>query len=289
MKRVFAWIAIAFGVVALLALGLVAILYVQGQQRPSGTAEYVALGSSFAAGLGLGPRVEGSPIVCQRSANGYPAQLARKLGLSLEDMSCSGATTRHVLAGGQVFLGPQIDAIGTKTRLVTITSGGNDVGYIGDLTFMAGTKEPSFKGWVMRRLWPGASKKRDFAGLHETFLKTLLEIRRRAPQARIVVVTYPTLLPPAGTCSKLGISDEEVAAMRDVGQRLADTTRAVAREAGADLIDMEQTSAAHHVCSPEPWVNGWNDAAGTQFHPNLAGATATAEQIAHLLRESPAR
>ena len=70
----------------------VALLAYQGRQRPDTSAEYVALGSSFAAGLGLGPRVPGSPIVCQRSVNGYPQQLARMTGLSLSDMSCSGAT-----------------------------------------------------------------------------------------------------------------------------------------------------------------------------------------------------
>ena len=100
-------------------------------------AQYVALGSSFAAGLGLGPRAPGSPFFFMRSINGYPQQLARMVDLSLVDASCSGATTRHVLHGGQFFQPAQIDMLVSTTELVTLTAGGNDVGYIRDLVFLA--------------------------------------------------------------------------------------------------------------------------------------------------------
>ena len=48
------------------------------------------------------------------------------------DVSCSGATTAHILKrwGG---LPPQIDAVTPAARLVTVTIGGNDVGYVGGL------------------------------------------------------------------------------------------------------------------------------------------------------------
>jgi hypothetical protein len=98
--------AIVASLVALIAVLLgFAYLFYQRWQRPNTASEYVALGSSFAAGLGLGPRVPGSPIVCQRSVNGYPQQLARMTGLSLTDMSCSGATASHVLRGGAGLFG----------------------------------------------------------------------------------------------------------------------------------------------------------------------------------------
>ena len=44
----------------------------------------------------------------------------------------------QILKGGQLMLGPQLDALGRSTKLVTITSGGNDVGYIGDLNASSG-------------------------------------------------------------------------------------------------------------------------------------------------------
>lgn len=130
IKRVFMGAAV---VVAAGSLAIMATLMHQGRFKPSGDPQYVALGSSFAAGLGLGARAPDSPFVCQRSVDGYPQQLARATGLSLVDMTCSGSTAEHVLNGGQFFQGPQIDAVTSSTKLVTLTSGGNDISYIGDL------------------------------------------------------------------------------------------------------------------------------------------------------------
>ena len=97
---------------------------------------YLALGSSFAAGLGLGPRDPASPYISMRSVNGYPQILARRLNLpSFADMSSSGSTLRHVLHGGRMGLGPQINALDLETGLITLTAGGNDVRFVGDLTW----------------------------------------------------------------------------------------------------------------------------------------------------------
>ncbi len=264
----------------------VALLAYQGRQRPDSGAEYVALGSSFAAGLGLGPRVPGSPIVCQRSVNGYPQQLARLSGLALSDMSCSGATVSHVLRGGQMFLGPQIAALGPKTRLVTLTAGGNDIGYVGDLTAMALRRRGGLTGFVVGQFWNGARPvaERNFNVLRADLLATLREIRRRAPEARIYVVTYPEILPPDGTCPGLGIGADEAGLMRQVGARLAQVTREAANEAGVGVIDMDQLSAGHDACSKEAWVNGAIPGQGAPFHPTLAGARAAATAL-HILEK----
>jgi hypothetical protein len=80
-----------------------------------------------------------SSFVSMRSTNGYLHLLAGMTGISLVDMSSSGSTTQHILRGGQMFLGAQLAAIGHATRLVIITSGGNDVGYIGDLMSASGS------------------------------------------------------------------------------------------------------------------------------------------------------
>ncbi len=101
------------------------------------SSRYVVLGSSFAAGIGLGARLEGSPRACRRTANGYPQQLARLRGLAITDVTCSGATTGHVLHGGQCREGAQVSAVKGETGLVTLTAGGNDVNYVGDLMLMA--------------------------------------------------------------------------------------------------------------------------------------------------------
>jgi lysophospholipase L1-like esterase len=237
----------------------------------------------------LGGRIPGTPLISQRSAHGYPQQLARLLGIaSFTDMTSSGATVRHVLHGGQMGLGPQIDALGPDTSLVTLTGGGNDVSYVGDLTMMAFCNRGGVKGWLAGLFWKGAKPagERDFAGLEHKLTALFGEIRRRSPQARIVVATYPAILPEAGTCDKLGISTAQADIMRPVAVRLAEVTHAAAAAANAEVVNMATLSAGHDACSAEPWVNGIAPVTGAPFHPTLAGAEATAQAIAQVLERA---
>ena len=268
----------------------VGVIAVQGKQKPKTNGRYVALGSSFAAGIGLGERAAGSPIACQRSINGYPQRLSRLTGIPLVDMTCSGATIEHVLHGGQFFQGPQIDALGPDTELVTITAGGNDIDYVGDIMAMYYRGKGGFLGFVLDRFWHRALpvEQRQFTRLKSNMVSTFNEIAHRAPQARILVITYPTILPPAGTCADIGIGEGEAALMRAVGARLVEVTREAAQTAGATLVDMATLSAGYHdVCSADPWMNGAAPEHGTPFHPNFAGAQTTAEQIQLVLDKKP--
>ena len=259
----------------------------QMRTPPVTNSYYVALGSSYAAGLGLGPRAPGSPIVSARTVNGYPQQLARLLKVpSFTNMSSSGSTVRHVLHGGQILLGPQIDALGPDTRLVTLTAGGNDVGYVGDLTAMAYSNRGGIIGTLVGVFWNRAKPvaERKFSDLENNLTATLFEIRRRSPSARIVVATYPTILPDSGTCAALGISEGQAELMRAVGLKLADTTRTAAVKAGVTIVDVASLSHGHDACQNDPWVNGLRPKAGADFHPTLAGARATAQAVAAAIR-----
>jgi lysophospholipase L1-like esterase len=270
--------------VALVAICVGAIAY-QGARAPQGEPRYVALGSSFASGVGLGAPAAHSPFLCGRSEHGYPPQLAQLVGLALVDVSCSGATSVHVLDGGQFFQAPQIDAIDARTELVTITIGGNDVSYVGDLTVLAAGKGNGVIGWLARRARtePLSADQRDFDAVRARLLEIVAGIRERAPDVRIVFVTYPTILPPQGTCDAIAISEAEAASLRAVGDRLAALTGEVAEETGAVFVDMNALGAGHDACSAAPWVNPFHGAAGAMFHPTLAGATATARAIADAL------
>src|SRR5690348_11840806 len=116
----------------LVFLVLVGGVAAQSGRGPGRAADYVAMGSSYAAAPGVGERAPGSPVQCERSDSDYAHLLAARRHLSLNDQSCSGATTDSILASWR-GLPAQIDAIGPATRLVTITVGGNDVDFVGDL------------------------------------------------------------------------------------------------------------------------------------------------------------
>jgi lysophospholipase L1-like esterase len=269
-----------------LIAAVIAFAWSQGQRTPEGRPRYVALGSSFAAGAGLGPLQKDSPLLCARSVNGYPQQLARMRRLSIVDMSCGGAVTKHILRGGQFFQGPQLRVIDADTRLVTITTGGNDVGYVGDLSLLALRKSGTPFGWLARTLWKGPTPPagRDYARLRDELLATLAAVRARAPKATIVVATYPTILPPAGTCPRLALSAAEADLMRRVADRLAATTRAAAEQGGTVVVDMHGLGGEHNACSASPWTRGWTNGGPAPFHPTLEGAAATAQAISNALQ-----
>jgi lysophospholipase L1-like esterase len=100
---------------------------------PAGS-RYVAMGSSFAAGPGLPSRVPGSPRRAGRSTGNYAHLVARELGLDLHDVTFSGATTSDLLGPSAAGQAAQLDAVTPETSLVTITAGGNDVGFVPRLT-----------------------------------------------------------------------------------------------------------------------------------------------------------
>lgn len=117
------------GMLSLLLGGCAASGSESGRALPP-KARFASLGSSFAAGAGIGPLQAGTPERCSRTTNNYATLLAARLDLNLVDASCGGATSEHVLRGWSE-LPPQIDALDRETRLVTITVGGNDLGYVG--------------------------------------------------------------------------------------------------------------------------------------------------------------
>lgn len=281
----------ATGIVVLL-LALLAHLYVEG--RPAhGRPQYVAMGSSFASGPAITQAAEDSPWFCARSRDNYAHQLARLRQLSLVDVSCGGATTRHVLDGGQLLQPAQIEAVTAETELVTVTIGGNDIAYLGNMMAM-GCDEAT--AWYLRRT--AACRTRSVAEMEQALREMQVrlariagEVHRRAPAAKLVLVTYPAVLPGSGTCERLGLNAEQALQMRVIAQQLAAATRAVAGAHGALLLDAGRLTQGHDVCAQDPWMNGMRPPRGllgAPLHPSLEGMTAIAQGLDALLATAPA-
>jgi hypothetical protein len=109
------------------------------------------------------------------------------------------------------------------------------------------------------------------------------EIRRRAPQARIVFVDYFTVLPEHRLCAQTPLDEGQAVAARDTARRLARLTAAVAARNGAEDLHVSELSRGHDACSNTPWVTGFTPPPGserfTPYHPNLAGMTAVADAL----------
>lgn len=279
---------IAFCIVAL-GIGFAVNLYHAGRAQTD-KPQYVALGSSFAAGPGVTQRVPGSPVVCARSRDNYAHLLARKRQLSLVDMSCSGATTKQVLESGWMLQPAQISAVNEDTELVTVTIGGNDVSYMGNLIALGCDANT---GRVVRflggcRVKTAAQLEKSFAALPNQLTRIATEVHQRAPKARLIFVNYFTVLPESGTCERLGLSADAANQMRAVAKRLADITREVALNNHADLLDLANLSASHNDCAADPWLRGMHPEGGmlaAPLHPNLEGMQAVADALNQLLNQ----
>lgn len=249
---------------------------------PAASGDYVALGASFAAGPGLGEIKPGSPARCAQTMGGYPTMLAEELRLALFDVSCSGATSQHVLTGWNE-LPPQIDALTPSTTLVTVTVGGNDLNYVGNF-FSAGCAADGTAQVAGRKFTcpiPRRPTEAQFAAVEANLREIAKQVRARSPKARLVFVPYLTLL-PSKPCAAAPIDAALWAIASETSDRLSRMTRTVAEASGAVLVPLDTQSLAHTACDAEPWTNGRKPAAagdGIAWHPNLAGMRATTQAI----------
>lgn len=242
----------------------------------------------MAAGPGIKPRVAGSPVAAGRSARNYPHLAAELLGLDLVDVTFSGATTANVLRERQLGAPPQIDALDGSEELITVTIGGNDVGYVPLL--MAATLPRILRaalGGRLRELQDPAARDDALNQVGVSLREVGQVLRERSPRARIMFVDYLTLLSPAGEPAP-PLAGAVADLGRHVAKRLAEQTSEAAAATGCEVIHAADASRDHHAWSADPWTIGagsllpWRP---RPFHPNAAGMRAVADLVAAKFRQ----
>jgi lysophospholipase L1-like esterase len=231
----------------------------------------VALGSSYAAGPGIADQLAGT---CGRSDHNYPHLVAAALHLTLDDVSCSGAVTADAINTPQGSQPPQINAVTARTRLVTMTIGGNDVGYIATaISCGSGTNS------CVESVNP-AHLSVEFQALPQS-LTTLIDlIRSKAPAATVILVAYPRLVPP-GACPALNYTPAASQLVASIGQRLEAVFVQVADQTHVRLVDPYVLGADHGPCATGDarWVAGLHAPNGFPYHPTAAGHTEMAALV----------
>ncbi|WP_050670972.1 SGNH/GDSL hydrolase family protein [Luteipulveratus halotolerans] len=229
--------------------------------------DYVALGDSYAAGAGAGQPMN----ACFRSVAGYPVQIARALETDVSLQACRGATVADVAA-------VQLDALSESTRLVTLTVGGNDLNFTDVLTECA---KPTWMTHSAEAVEAALEFVRHELGERLTGLYAM--VRERAPQASFVVTGYPRLF--AGKDCNLAtfFNDADMARMNDIADELAAVIEAAAAPAGAMFVDVRPTFDGHAACEDDEWIRGMSRPLEVSYHPNTAGHSAYAVQIADAL------
>lgn len=248
---------------------------------------YVNLGSSFSAGSGTGPVHPDAPKRCYRAITNHAALLAKRMSLSLNDQSCAGATSAHVLMPwGE--LPAQLDGIAPTTKLVTITVGGNDLNYVGNL-YAAGCAEITSYTINGKTVQCGSKKptqEADYVELENNYHEIFKQIRLRAPRARIIVVQYLTLISDL-KCPAVPLAEADAAEALRTSARLRVILDRVALKNGVDILGVDKISKDHTPCHEVPWTVGFfkdrDNAYGWPWHPNARGMEVVAEQLYDLL------
>lgn len=249
---------------------------------------YVALGSSMAAGPGIRPRAAGAPRWSGRSARNYAHLIAQRYDHDLVDVTFSGATTANVLTERQHGAPPQIAALDGTESLVTVTIGGNDVGYIPLLiaaSLPRALRHLPLLGDRIGELLDRQARDRALDAVFESLCAVGRALRQRSAGARIFSVDYLTVLPPPGVpAPPLSTTDA------DLGRHVAATLEAMTADAaaatGCEIIRAGAAGREHHAWSAEPWTTlparlGFSPPGRTApLHPNASGMRAVANLIA---------
>lgn len=264
---------------------------------------YVALGDSYTSGLQIQPQV-GTPAGCARSGVNYPSLVAKRLNVTkFTDVSCSGARTYDLTAAQQTSGGanpPQLDAITSTTVLVTIGIGGNDAGFSEVLGRCVAESLRQYLTGSTPTAAPCSAYYANGPGRDEIQNKTnatgdrlgnaLREIKRRAPQAKVLLIGYPALLPsdPAVCRSTMGltISAADLSFLAGQEQQLNAMLKRTALAAGVEFVDTYGGSVGHDMCAGPAgrWVEPPAPADGlAPIHPNAAGQQGMAGAVLNAL------
>ncbi|MCW2797340.1 SGNH/GDSL hydrolase family protein [Nocardioides sp.] len=255
------------------------------------TGTYVALGDSYTSGPNIPDVVQAA---CYRSSSNYPHQVAAQLDNTfLIDVSCAGAATPGMTedqSTGVSEEAPQLNAVTADTDLVTLGIGANDSHFFRSLVIDC-TKvlDRNPTGHPCRDMYVTDGQNELLplvAEIQRNIQNVVRLIQHRAPEARILLVGYPQIVPATGTCDLLPLAAGDYPFVRDTFQKLIDAQHEAADTTGVDYVDVEAAVSGHDICAPDPWIAGVVDHPGVAaaWHPYLAEQTAVADAILDLVK-----
>ncbi|MET8979323.1 SGNH/GDSL hydrolase family protein [Streptomyces sp. NPDC004539] len=352
------------GLVHRVALGALATLTLAAALPGTASAapepvRWAALGDSYTAGVFVGDPVPALGSAerdgCDRTTGAYPNLVAAGLAahppagrtVRLTDVSCGGATIGDIATTRQVpispveapedgwpAVAPQVEraALNAETGVVTIGAGGNSVPFATMLTscLVAGFGQPD-DATPCRDAYESGGSVFDPESIHDKYDRivreyaaVLRDVHQKAPNAKVITVGYPTIVPSDPTaCDRrdttelaaqiknlglLSATHGDIAWLHEVTTHLNSIIRAVTELSGGTYVDTATSSVGHDLCQPRgtKWVEGvcgdagsyWPDEItlgvftltcsdgkrATLVHPNAAGHANTAAMVEKAVR-----
>ncbi|MEV6978827.1 SGNH/GDSL hydrolase family protein [Kitasatospora sp. NPDC093806] len=329
-----------------LAVGLAltaAVLLPSGSAGAADQYEWAALGDSYTAGVFVGDPQPALGDVsrdgCDRTADAYPGVVERELEefppgkpVRLTNASCGNATIADIATnkqtpvspvqrpeGGWSAVDPQVKRanLGEDTDVVTVGVGGNSLPFGGLLLkcLELGQGGKSCRDHYTNPPEGEESIQDKLARVQDEYIEMLAHVHQAAPNAKVVTVGYPAVLPEEGSAcnradfTQLGpIAHTDVDWLRDdVLKQLNSTIKRVSEFFGDRYVDVYDSSVGHDACQPTEtkWVEGicgdapdyWPATVAGTFldctvlhkratlvHPNAAGHENTAAHVERAIR-----
>jgi lysophospholipase L1-like esterase len=248
---------------------------------------YVALGDSFSSGEGVvnfdstdtgtftGPA--GKPFFCHRSEHAYARIFAKDEGItSVRLYACSGARTEDFGKSQRGLTEPQLSHLGPSTSLITLTVGGNDLGFAAVLKRCART-------FHCQRRYPNMTE--TIEGFAQALTDLYERIGASAPHAQIFALGYPQLFGTKRFC-RTPFDRSERLWLRGLTATLDATIEkatTVARDQGTRVhyVSVLHTFDDHELCSTGSSYMNRLRIRNIQhsYHPNRLGQLALAHAL----------
>lgn len=281
--------------------------------------------------------------MCHQSNNSYQAQVFRTLqgkgafpGQDYATAACSGATVQDLYNNdhqGNAGVGPQaqtnptddpkksgpFDKIPPDASLISLSLGGNDVGFADVLTnclvsFMgSGCGDTNSIVAQMDRVY-GKDPKDGKPGMTGELEAQLAKMKAEHPDARIIIMGYPQLFAetepgqwiqtldgpiyvPYPNGPGLSVKDQKWANSMSI--EINAHIKAMCDRLGVEFVDPTSAFVGngydHRIGSSDPWLNGLNFGSPSgdltldkgSFHPNHSGHDAMAGLLLQQIEEGP--
>jgi hypothetical protein len=182
-------------------------------------------------------------------------------------------------------LANQVQYLSSATNIVTITIGGNDIGFSSiaeDCFTFQRSGSPCRDQYVQNGRDEISERIRETAPLVAAVFQG---IHRHSPQASVFVLTYAAIFPERGTFGcwpQMPVASGDIAYLREKQKELNAMLVEQAEMNGVGVIDWYEASIGHDACKPPGirWVEPAIPASpAAPVHPNIFGMLGAANLV----------
>jgi hypothetical protein len=223
------------------------------------SASYVALGDSYASGVGAGDYTSASGD-CDISTAAFPYLWdGANSPSSFSDEACSGATTTDVIDN-------QLGALSSSTSLISLIAGGDNVGFT---SVMETCVLDSTSSCVSAVDTAETEAENDLPGQLDTLYS---DIESDAPKAHVVVLDYADLYDLSESSGCTGLSTTDRTDLDQAANLLDSVIQTQAEDYGFTFVDVRPYFSGHEICDSDPWLHSLNFLdIDESYHPTAAG------------------